>query len=377
MHCADLHLDRPFVGGELSHEKAKQRKKELLYTFERICAFAKEEAVDLLLIAGDLYEHAYIEESTVEVLLQRFQELYPIPVLLCGGNHDPVVEDWVHKELSALKNVTIFGEKDRVCFPELGVHVYGEGFTYYYKDAFDGTWLSDIDERAINILLTHASLDIQTGRHPYHFVRTEQLIQTGMDYCALGHFHTPIMKKVDETYIVYPGSPEPLAMDEVGEHGVILLEIEKIGKTCRQTVRQVPIQMREVHDCKVDVTGCLDIYQCMDRIKERMEGVLEKDMVMLTLEGFLEKGIVLSLNRIKPMLAHFFFAKIKDHTMENISIDTWSQDMGIRGEFVRIMLKLIDTSCDEEHRRRLLTALYIGMEALSKGRVDMDRYFHT
>lgn len=51
IHCADLHLDSNMTSN-LSREQAKQRKAELLATFERMIAYAKDNSVKAVIIAG-------------------------------------------------------------------------------------------------------------------------------------------------------------------------------------------------------------------------------------------------------------------------------------------------------------------------------------
>ena len=53
IHCADLHLDSNMTSN-LSREQAKQRKAELLATFERMIVYAKDNSVKAVIIAGDL-----------------------------------------------------------------------------------------------------------------------------------------------------------------------------------------------------------------------------------------------------------------------------------------------------------------------------------
>ena len=53
IHCADLHLDSNMTSN-LSREQAKQRKAELLATFERMIAYAKDNSVKAVIIAGPL-----------------------------------------------------------------------------------------------------------------------------------------------------------------------------------------------------------------------------------------------------------------------------------------------------------------------------------
>lgn len=60
IHCADLHLDSNMTSN-LSREQAKQRKAELLATFERMIAYAKDNSVKAVIIAGDLYDKKNIQ----------------------------------------------------------------------------------------------------------------------------------------------------------------------------------------------------------------------------------------------------------------------------------------------------------------------------
>ena len=52
IHCADLHLDSK-METNLDKEKAKERKNEILITFEKMVQYAKENDVKVIIIAGD------------------------------------------------------------------------------------------------------------------------------------------------------------------------------------------------------------------------------------------------------------------------------------------------------------------------------------
>lgn len=52
LHCADIHIgaEESFLG-----MRAQSRRAETLITFEKIINIARENSVDILLIAGDLF----------------------------------------------------------------------------------------------------------------------------------------------------------------------------------------------------------------------------------------------------------------------------------------------------------------------------------
>jgi uncharacterized protein YecA (UPF0149 family) len=71
IHTADLHLDSKMV--ELSSEKRKIRREEILHTFEKLCYFAESEGVSAVIIAGDMFE-----EMTESIKMQTAKTLLNI-----------------------------------------------------------------------------------------------------------------------------------------------------------------------------------------------------------------------------------------------------------------------------------------------------------
>jgi len=377
LHCADIHLDRPFVGLDFTVEKSKKRREELRECFSRVCGIAKEEEVDLVLIAGDLYENKYVSKSTVDFLKKQFKSLEPIPVLICGGNHDPILNNWVYHELETIPNVVLFGEGKKYQHPTKNLLVYGQGFTDFYKDDFETHWIDDMNLEQINIFLTHASLDIDLGNHKYNPVSSAQLKSLNMDYIALGHFHNRFFLDEQDPFIFNPGSPEPLRFDETGDHGVHLVQIMKEGRKVEKQVQFIKTNKRSYQKIRIDVTGCGNEDECIRKIKRNLQNFSNDDLIEVTLEGFLGNGFEVDKDQLKDVFSEFFHVIIKDHTMLDISFKDLADDHTIRGEFVRNMLGHINKASDDDTRKNLLSALYIGLEVLMKGTVDVERYFRS
>ena len=55
IHCADLHLDSKMTAN-LSKDKAKERRNEILRTFTRMVDYASQNGISVILIAGDLFD---------------------------------------------------------------------------------------------------------------------------------------------------------------------------------------------------------------------------------------------------------------------------------------------------------------------------------
>ena len=66
LHTGDLHLGMSFARSKLPAEIGRIRRQELWETFDRIIDTAKAEEVDLMLIAGDMFEYNYCTASDIK-----------------------------------------------------------------------------------------------------------------------------------------------------------------------------------------------------------------------------------------------------------------------------------------------------------------------
>ncbi|MBM6838232.1 metallophosphoesterase, partial [Clostridium saudiense] len=62
LHCSDIHFDTPFK--DLTREVANNSREELLEVFKRIIDLAIEESVQVLFIAGDVFDNFTVNKST-------------------------------------------------------------------------------------------------------------------------------------------------------------------------------------------------------------------------------------------------------------------------------------------------------------------------
>ena len=131
VHTSDLHLDTSFSASGFPSRIGNRKREAIRGTFKRILREAAEVPVDLILIAGDLFEHDRVTPDTVEFLKLQFESLGTIPVFIAPGNHDPYLPGSPYREESWPANVRIFTEErfNTVELSELGVRVTGFGFT--------------------------------------------------------------------------------------------------------------------------------------------------------------------------------------------------------------------------------------------------------
>jgi len=160
IHVADMHFDTLFTGlsakGLGDTRRLEQRK-----VFRKMIEYIKEEKIPFLFISGDLYEHKYIKQYTIEYINDLFKEIEDTKIFISPGNHDPFLKKSFYNTFNWNKNVHIFNNEIEIHkFPE--VDVYGFGFTDFYCTDFDLESIEIKNKEKINILVIHGSLDAST-----------------------------------------------------------------------------------------------------------------------------------------------------------------------------------------------------------------------
>ena len=154
LHCADLHLDGSFSGLDpITSEKRREEQREL---FKSLMCLVRNHRIDLMLIAGDLFDSGYTNVNTVRFVADMLGKA-GCPVVISPGNHDPYVKGGLYC-CEFPENVHIFDNEEMSSFdfPDLGVTVYGYAFTSarYEKDPLETPVKVDPDR--FNILCAHA-----------------------------------------------------------------------------------------------------------------------------------------------------------------------------------------------------------------------------
>ena len=79
IHMADIHFDSPFTVLGDKRDFATKRRLEQREAFKNAIEYISKEKIPYLFIAGDLYDHDYIRESTIEFINNLFKTI-PIQV---------------------------------------------------------------------------------------------------------------------------------------------------------------------------------------------------------------------------------------------------------------------------------------------------------
>jgi len=111
IHMADMHFDAPFTALSRQEELGDIRRLEQRKIFNKIIEYIKKENIEYLFIAGDLYEHQYIRESTIEYIHNLFKAIPKTKVFISPGNHDPMLKNSYYHNFEWSDNVYIFSSE--------------------------------------------------------------------------------------------------------------------------------------------------------------------------------------------------------------------------------------------------------------------------
>lgn len=310
MHISDLHL-----GKRINEFSMIEDQRYILNQIEEI---AGEEAVDGLLIAGDVYDKPIPSVEAVGLLDEFLVRLAKrgIAVFLIAGNHDSVQRLSFGNRLlrrglyiaseydGTLKPVTVsdrFGEiqvyllpfvkpsQVRRFFPEEEVDSYTQAVAAVLNQA-------RIDPEKRNLLICHQfvtgavrseSEEVSVGG----LDNVDAWVFRGFDYVALGHLHRP--QSMADGRLRYCGTPLKYSFSEAGHNkSVTIVEMGEKGDVRLQEVLLKPRHdLRRIRGSYLEVTA-REFYSQFDR----------EDYIQITLTD--EEDVADAMGKLRIIYPH-------------------------------------------------------------------------
>lgn len=205
LHTADIHLGS-FEGAQI--------------VMEAVATTAVDASVDLVIIAGDLFDNNHVGDAIVESALEHLQRLRK-PAVILPGNHDCLVADSVYNRAAFLEadssiHVCRKAGGEEFLFPHLDLTIWGKAINGYGGNVRP---LGDIPlsySQGWRIAVAHGLFNSANTRINRSFpISMDEIVNSGMDYVALGHMssHKSICETGTTAY--YSGS--------VSQTGIVLI----------------------------------------------------------------------------------------------------------------------------------------------------------
>lgn len=352
VHIADMHFDAPFTILSSKAELGDVRRLEQRQVFKKVIEYVKNNDIKYLFISGDLYEQNYVRKSTIEFIDNCFREITDTQIFISPGNHDPIIKNSYYNEYNWSKNVHIF--KNQLEKVEMeNVNIYGFGFDDFICDRVNIENINIEDTEKINLLVIHGSLDASDKLEmQYNPITSNALRLKNFDYVALGHIHKTNYN--ENTKFVYPGSTISLGFDELGEHGMIVGDIEK----SKLDLKFIKLDERVFEEKYIDVTNISSQEELIENISNTE--FKENNMYKIILTG--KRNFEINICNIQKLISFNNVLKIKNFTTSKYDLEEISKMNNLKGIFVRNMLAKIDE--DNYSKEDIEKAIEIGLDVL-------------
>ncbi|WP_297911966.1 DNA repair exonuclease [Thiomonas sp.] len=273
LHAADIHLDSPLTGLSAYPDAPT----ELLRTatrdaFDNLVSLALDEAVDFLVIAGDLYDGSWKDFNTGIYFARQMGRLKAagIPVFVLHGNHD--AESEMTRRLSLPDNVHVFPASRAGSFelPGLQVALHGRSFknAATTEDLVPG--YPAPRQGWFNIGVLHTALEGYAAHASYAPCSMAELHAKGYQYWALGHVHEHQLWQGDST-IAFPGNLQGRNIRETGAKGALLVTADDGEVT---SVERVFVDVLRWHRLAVDVSAASTLPEASRLVGGALEALL-------------------------------------------------------------------------------------------------------
>jgi DNA repair exonuclease SbcCD nuclease subunit len=357
LHTADIHIGaaHSYLGAA-----AEKRRYETLVTFENIIDLATENNVDIIAIAGDLFDTDSPEFAFTDAVFNKIAAIPNIKVIYAAGNHDPLNSNSPFKAQGLPQNLYVLPPQDsQIVFEDIKTRVYGRSFETAHLKGEEVFSLQVPNDDYLNIMVQHGELRSDLNSD-YNAITPAFVKKSGMDYIALGHVHkhTPI-GKIDNVSFAYCGCPEGQGFDELDDKGVYLGTVSK-GK-CDLEFISVS-KRKHIHE-KVDIGGVSDIASHVLTLLQNKYESFSENLYKIELTGQIPEDTNLNLAELTARLSNqLYFVKLKDSTEYTVDYEALAKETSLKGVFVKNMLEKIE---QDPENKALKQALKLGLKAFS------------
>src|SRR5215203_7157230 len=345
IHTADVHLGARH--DDLGEQAAAQRERQFA-AFRATVDLALAEKVDILLVAGDLFDSNVQPRRSVERVAAELKRLADgrVRTVIIPGTHDVYDRASIYRayDLATLAGskadddmVTVLDPQRRwihltACDVIVAARVFATKRAPH--SPLEGILTPDMPVAGWHVGLVHGSIAIpgRTDRDEV-VVTTEEIAASGLDYLALGHWHSAQSGKAGKVTYAYPGAPEAVALDQDGAGKVLLVELEEVG-----TGRSVKVHERVVGRTRFEkVTIDTSTVKTQQALIVSLAKRSDPDLVLdVRLNGVRPDELDLDIDEIETALAPGFMkVRVRDVSTAALTEGPLPSPDTIAGAFIR------------------------------------------
>ena len=281
LHTADWQIGRQYT--RLAPEHAVPLAEARFEAVQRIARLARDEQVDAVLVAGDIFDAQNVRDVTVRKLFNALQD-YPGPWLMIPGNHDAALAESVWttaRRIGAIPdNVHLLLTPEVTEFEHLGFAVLPAPLTQRHTASDLTAWfdLADTSPGLVRVGIAHGSVqgilaeDIDSPNP----IAADRAALARLDYLALGDWHGT--RQIDpRTW--YSGTPEQERFRDNNPGNVLLVDIP--------APRELPqVEARAIGRHRwIQLNKRLAVASDLDQLIDELNDLPESAVVDLRLAG--------------------------------------------------------------------------------------------
>jgi DNA repair protein SbcD/Mre11 len=369
LHTSDVHLGATF---KVLGERGPEHRRQLRDTFAHVVDTAVAERVDAVLIAGDLFDSVAAARVQAPFAAEQLGRLgqAAIPVCAIAGNHDPLGEGstgvWADLERRC-PGLTVFGAHlgERV-IPERDLTIVGRSAPRRLSAESPLAGLPVRRQTRFLAALAHGSVERPDYEAQFTTITPREIGASGVDYLALGDWHSAQEVSAEGVTAWYSGAPEMIDFDE-GQSGYVLLVT--IPAPGRAEVERRRVGRRRGERLVVDLATAGDADAIARRIRDGADADLALRVVLTGLGGLDTRVLA---ERLRDELAPSFFrldVRDESHLRPDVVDPAQYPEHTVIGRFVREMRDQI-ASREGDDRALAEEALAYGV-ALLQGTMEL------
>jgi DNA repair protein SbcD/Mre11 len=383
LHTADVHLGARHA--DLGDRAATQRERQFA-AFVATIDLAVGEKVDLVLIAGDLFDSNVQPKRSVERAASQLQRLVDarIRLVIGPGTHDVYDRASIYRayDLAAMAGavgsdlVTVLDpDHPDVLLKSLDVVVHGRCFATKRAphSPLDGLDAAKDDRATWHVGLLHAALAIEGKTDGDDVVvTTDEIAATHLDYLALGHWHSMTKGKAGKVVYAYSGAPEPTALDQDGAGNVLLVSLEASDGKKTVTVEERRVGRTRVEKVQLDAGSVGSQPSLVSKLAERADQDLVLDVEII---GIKPDELDVHVDEVENELAdRFLKVRVRDRSVAPLPEGPAVSADTVLGAFIRDLEAQIaeaEARDDDATSNELRDSLRLGRLLLSGTEVTL------
>lgn len=359
IHTADVHLGARH--DDLGEQASAQRERQFA-AFVATVDLALANKVDLFLIAGDLFDSNVQPRRSVERVAGQLQRLAASSIrsIVIPGTHDVYDQASIYRayDLKTLAGsttaddlVTVLSpDRPRIHLAACDVVVHGPVFATKraphspLRDPLVGPTTgatttagsATVQAATWNVGLIHGSIAIPGKTdHDEVVITTQEIAASGLDYLALGHWHSSQQGRTGSVTYAYAGAPEAVALDQDRAGKVLLIELDEQGGKRSVTIEEYQVGATRFEKRDIDAAAIASQPALIESLAKSRDANLVLDA---RITGVRPDELDLDLEEIESALGHDFLkVRVRDVSMPALTEGTLPSPDTIAGSFIRDM----------------------------------------